>query len=211
MCDSSLCARQEIILHVDCVPFWDAAHLHWDAAPTDFRSLRPKRKTRSYAEKIRGKMKGCKKQSCSAFVFSSALPSTLLFPVSRYLPCPPPCSHCSTLRPASLPFCPIISRPAPYPALPCLAVPCLSLPCLSLPCLLCRALPCHAVPYPALPCPVLSCPALPYPDRPSPMLFLPCIALPSPEFPCSALTVPCRSVPCPVVSCPTLPCLALLC
>ena len=35
---------QGIFLHIDCVPFWDAAPFHWDAAPPDFQSLRPKRK-----------------------------------------------------------------------------------------------------------------------------------------------------------------------
>ena len=37
--------RQGIFLNTDCVPFWDAAPFHRDAAPQNFQSLRPKRKT----------------------------------------------------------------------------------------------------------------------------------------------------------------------
>ena len=164
---------QGIFLHTDCVPFWDAAPFHWDAAPPDFQSLGPKRKT-------------CRAMSClislyyvspttvsSPFfcpVVRSTLPSALSRSRSRLSPCP-------TVRCAlyCLIDCPLHIPALFYPVLPCPAVP---LP------LTCPALPCPALPWPC-----------PYPGQPLPLpLFL------SYKCPCPVpVPVPVPAPPCPVL------------
>ena len=71
----------------------------------------------------------------------------------------PPCPTLPHITPCHTPFCPILSRPAPYTALSCPVVPCPVLPCPALPC---SALPCPALSRTA-PCPFLPCHSLPYP------------------------------------------------
>ena len=142
------CIYQGIFLHIDCVPCWGTAPLHWDVAPLDFLSLHSKRTTRSAAIPI-------------LLCTMSRLPQcSVLFPVlASALPCPRPvlqwacfalsCSELCPAMPNALPFelsynflpcpcscsCPdfLLSMPGagpawqgqgqPVPALPWLALP----------------------------------------------------------------------------------------
>ena len=144
---------QGIFLHIECVPFWDAAPFHWDAAAPNFRSLRPKRKMLLIHIKIKLKINEIMQKKQTAYP-----PSRLV------LSCPPPCFTlpCSTSRAVML------NLPDTMPHLPqCLALPCPELPylallCPALPCpaVLCSALPFRATSFHTLPCSVLPCPAL---------------------------------------------------
>ena len=122
---TSCWVSQGIFLHIDCVPFWDAAPFHWDAAPPDFRSLRPKRKT------------GC--PVMLAFLYTmSRLPH---YPAAYPLSCHP---FCHALRPVPQSIMPFaLSRSAPCLVLPNVLRFALSHAFLSCPCtvLSCSALP----------------------------------------------------------------------
>ena len=81
---------QGIFLHIECVPFWDAAPFHWDAAAPNFRSLRPKRKMLLIHIKIKLKINEImqkKTNSLSAIALGSVVPSALFYTALLHLPC----------------------------------------------------------------------------------------------------------------------------
>ena len=149
-------------------------------------------------------MNECKKQSLSAFAFSSTLPFMLLCScvtqsalpsVSFTLLCPTPCLAPHNALPSSL----LVVRPA-LPSALCAVRYAL---CIFLRC----AVSCSTLSYPAqphtLPCPALPCPTLPCPALPSPALS--CLVLPYPAcLPCPVLS--CTVLSCPVLSFPALHC-----
>ena len=140
---------QGIFLHIECVPFWDAAPFHWDAAAPNFRSLRPKRKMLLIHIKIKLKINEIMQKNKQlirhrAWLCRALHPVCSTPPVLLCLTCPIPCL---TYRSA-----------LPCPVLNCLTLPYFALPC---PALLCSALPFLSVPRPSILCPALSYPALP--------------------------------------------------
>ena len=170
----SLGRRQGIFLHIDCVPFWDAAPIHWDAAPTDFQSLRPKRKACCHVmSAFLCTMSRLPQHSPRSPFLCPVVRSAQLSALSRSRSRASPCltMHCVLYCVVHCPlYCPALSSPVlscPAPVLSCPVQPCPALPCSALPCpaLLCPALPCPAV---ALPLPQ---PA-PAPDF-APVLLMP--------------------------------------
>ena len=102
--------EQGIFLHIDCVPFWDAAPFHWDAAPPNFRSLRPKAKTLLMLIKITLKINEImqkNEQVIHHYAWLCRAPRP-----SLHCPAPPPVMLCLACPMPYLTYCSALPCPA---------------------------------------------------------------------------------------------------